>query len=338
MIAYTEGIWFLFLPDFSSTYAIHITYGRFAFLLFLLIWITSAFLRDKMSYRPWLYIHYLSYPLMAFVFIHAFQIGTYIFTIPFIKWYWIFLTGIFSVLVVWRLTRILNLDKVRYEVVSKEHKPDKITVYTLKPRRKKKLKPDTGQFIYIKPTFFGEAHPFSVLKYDEKTGEISFGIKAVGQFTRILRDIDINQTVYLEGPYGVFTKEGQNTDHKVIFAGGIGIVPFYELVKRFGGKKTIMFYSNKKLEDALYREEFAETLGSSYIDAVTREDPKDVKGNTVLKGRITEDIVKSYLNNEFLSKGKFFICGSPGFMAGITKILKDLGVPQSRVHMEEFGF
>lgn len=212
-------------------------------------------------------------------------------------------------------------------------KKDNITVYTFEPVSKS-LKPHTGQFIYIKPYFFGESHPFSVLEYDKKTGLIKFAIKKVGRFTKLLQEMAIQSIVYFDGPYGVFTKEGQNDIPKVIFAGGIGIVPFYELIKNFGRTNTILFYSNKKLEDALYRDNFVKFLGSHYLEVITKEQVND---KFVIKSRLTEDIVKKYINKDYLDKGNFFICGSPSFIAGISSILKSIGVPKTRVFVEEFS-
>lgn len=122
MFSYGETILFLFIPDFSSTIATHITYGRLAFLLYLFIWITSAMIRDKINYRPWLYIHYFSYPLLFFVFIHVFEIGTFIFAFPLIKYYCFFLLGIFILLIIFKIFRFLNIDKTRYKLIDIDSK------------------------------------------------------------------------------------------------------------------------------------------------------------------------------------------------------------------------
>ena len=103
MISYGEKITFLFLPDLSSSIAAHITYGRIASLLVLLVWLTSTFLRSNISYKKWLKIHYFSYPLMFFVFIHALDIGSFLRTFILLKVYWFSLMVLYVTIVIWRI-------------------------------------------------------------------------------------------------------------------------------------------------------------------------------------------------------------------------------------------
>jgi len=112
MFSYMEKITFLFLPDLSSSINIHITYGRFALLLVLLIWLTSTFLRKYVSHKKWLNIHYLSYPMMFFVFVHALDIGSFLTNFILIKIYWLILLALYLVLIIWRISRILIRQKV----------------------------------------------------------------------------------------------------------------------------------------------------------------------------------------------------------------------------------
>lgn len=103
MFSYAEKITFLFLPNLSTSFNAHITYGRFAFLLVILVWLTSTFLRQNISYKKWLNIHYLSYPMMFFVFLHALDIGTFLRTFMLIKVYWGTLMILYISLVIWRV-------------------------------------------------------------------------------------------------------------------------------------------------------------------------------------------------------------------------------------------
>jgi len=103
MFSYAEKITFLFFPDISSLTSIHITFGRVATLLVLLVWLTSTLLRQKVSYKKWINIHYLSYPMMFFVFIHALNIGSFLRAFIFIKVYWFTLMTLYIVLAIWRV-------------------------------------------------------------------------------------------------------------------------------------------------------------------------------------------------------------------------------------------
>jgi len=172
------------------------------------------------------------------------------------------------------------------------------------------------------------------MNFDKRTGEIEFGIKAVGPFTNKLEKLSLGKTVYIDGPYGVFTKEAQNDELKVIFAGGIGVTPFVSLIEKFGGKNTYMFYSNKHLKNALMRNKFLKELKANYKDVVTQE---KVDKNSVLEGRVDVLKIKGVLPKKVLAEAKFFLCGSPGFMAGISSALMSLGVERDKIFSEEFS-
>jgi len=119
MFSYAENIGFILFPNISSSIDMHITYGRFALLLVFLVWLTSTFLRSHISYKKWLNIHYLSYPMMFFVFIHALDIGTFLRTYIFIKIYWIALFIIYILLVMWRVWTVLSKQKINFTPLQK---------------------------------------------------------------------------------------------------------------------------------------------------------------------------------------------------------------------------
>ncbi len=120
MMVYMEKITFLFLPQFSTSSEFHITLGRLAFILVILVWITSSFFRNKLSYKKWLNIHYLSYPMMFFVFIHALDIGSYLRNFILIKVYWFTLLITYLALVIWRIWILLhNRKKLNFTPLQK---------------------------------------------------------------------------------------------------------------------------------------------------------------------------------------------------------------------------
>lgn len=334
-VAYTENLLFVFVPDFSTETAIYLSLGRVAFLLLLLAWFTSVFLRKNwISYRVWHNLHYLNYLLVPLIFLHAGKTGTFLSLWAPLKIYWLILMSSFIFVLIFRISRFLNIGSVRYRLKDKQTKASGITTYTLIPISRK-ITPSPGQFVYIRPGFFSESHPFSAMSYNAKSGELEFGIKTVGYFTKQLEVIKKGQTVYLDGPYGVFTSHGYNLDPKVIFAGGIGVTPFVELIRRFSNKDTYMFYSNRELSNALNRNEFIKELGANYKDVVSDQ---KIVNPPVISGRINEDIIRKNIRPDILKKAIFFVCGSPAFMTGVIASLKGLGIPNGKIHTEEFSF
>lgn len=333
MLAYGEKITFFFIPNFATEFGKHLILGRMAFYLYLLLWVTSALVRNKISRRVWLWLHYLSYPILFFSFLHAASIGTFLNTFVLLKVYFFILMGVFGILVLYRLSQLFDVGKFPYVLSAKKISAAGVTSYTFSPLATS-LKTQVGQFFFIKPSIFAASHPFTVMSFDENSGDLTFSIKAIGNFTNKLESIAVGQTVFLDGPYGVFTKEGQNHEPKVILAGGIGITPFVELINRFGDVNTKLFYSNRRLEDILLREQFKAQLGANYIDVISEE---KVENEPVVAGRITKDVLLSNLPEDFINKANFFICGSPSFMGGMMMVLKKLGVNKKRIFTEEFS-
>jgi len=110
MMVYMEKITFLFFPQFSTSSEFHITLGRLAIILVILVWITSSFFRNNFTYKKWLNIHYLSYPMMFFVFFHALDIGSYMNAFVFIRIYWILLLMFFIILMIWRMFKAIRIS------------------------------------------------------------------------------------------------------------------------------------------------------------------------------------------------------------------------------------
>jgi len=325
----------MLLLNFSTVYNTYVSYGKIAFYLFLVIWITSALTRKLLQYRNWLYIHYISYLMLFFMLLHPFQIGSYLQNLSFIYWYWVLLclTAISFVFI--KMVDIFNLSFYKYKVLDIKNYPGDIYTITYQPINSKILNIKPGQYFYLKKNFIGEAHPFSILEYNDSTGVLTFGIKKLGKYSSLLGDTRVGDTHYLDGPFGEFTFEGQNYEPKVILAGGIGITPFYEVVEQFGNKDTYLFYANKTLDSALYREKFKDLLKNNYYDFVEQ---KEGEKNNVFCELISGQRIKELLSHKDLNELKYFICGSPGFTKGMISCLIDLGVTRKNIFIEEFEY
>jgi predicted ferric reductase len=85
-----------------------------------------------------------------------------------------------------------------------------------------------GQFAFITFDWLEGAHPFTIASAERGDRTITFCIKALGNFTRQLaQQIQIGQTVRIEGPYGRFQLKLHNPKSRQIWiAGGIGVTPF----------------------------------------------------------------------------------------------------------------
>lgn len=97
MYSYLENFYWIITPLIGNELELHISFGRLALLIYLIIWITSVLLKSRIRYRPWLYIHYLTYPLVFLVFLHLRDIGYYWDNLPSLN---IFITILFGLYII----------------------------------------------------------------------------------------------------------------------------------------------------------------------------------------------------------------------------------------------
>jgi len=85
-----------------------------------------------------------------------------------------------------------------------------------------------GQFAFVCFNRIEGAHPFTIANADNNNGELTFAIKALGDYTtNLAQKLTTGQTVTVEGPYGRFhfKHHGANTE-QIWVAAGIGVTPF----------------------------------------------------------------------------------------------------------------
>ncbi len=331
MFAYLENWLWIFLPNFTTELDFHITLGRFALALYVLIWVTSAVLRSKLRYRPWLYIHYLSYPMVFLSLQHVEDIGNYTTNYTLLGALRIVTTLGLVIIVIARLLTWAGLFKYKYKVTNITSYGDDIFTIKLTPV-KGFIEVLSGQYLYLQAARFQESHPYSVLHFDQDTGETTFGIKAVGPQSKKLRELNLGDTVYLDGAYGIFTRESKQKTPRVYYAGGIGITPFVDAILRSDGDNTSLLYSVKDSSCILYEEELRRVLGSDLRIFTTREKASAIH----TCARISSDDCQSQLS-KYGGTTEHYICGSKAFTESMVEVLHKLKVPASQIFTEEFS-
>lgn len=322
----------LYTPDLTTDFGRNVAFGRTALFSFLFIWVTSAVLRSKIGFRPWRYIHYLTYPILIAVFLHAPEIGTFYAGSEIIPILWNVMIVIFILVLVVRILHFFKIGQTKFTLKNKEQITEDVYLYTLKPNGKK-LKIHPGQFIYLRSSIFSEEHPFSVAGY-KNNGEIQVATKLSGKYTKKLANIVEGSEILVDGPYGIFTHEvSLNPDRPVTFiAGGIGITPFLPHIVNKTNKNITLFYANRTSKNIVLLESLNAFLGKKFINVLSEENNSNYK-----KGFVSIKLLKETLGDDFI-KQHFYICGPPPMMKTIKASLTEAKVPVDRIHTEEFGY
>jgi predicted ferric reductase len=85
-----------------------------------------------------------------------------------------------------------------------------------------------GQFAFVTFDKIEGAHPFTIASSDHGDNQVTFQIKALGDYTKRLdHKLKVGQSITIEGPYGRFNLKAKKTTAKQIWiAAGIGVTPF----------------------------------------------------------------------------------------------------------------
>lgn len=165
-------------------------------------------------------------------------------------------------------------------------------------------------------------------------------VRKIGFFSSALCDLSVGDMVSITGPYGeLYPKEDAN--QLVFIAGGIGITPFYSIIKQYVRKKDArlkqltILYSNRAVEDAVFLKELrilgVVKNGLKIVNTFTRESVDKKFGE---RGRIDEKLIKKYVKNS--RECTYFICGSIDFSDSMWRILNNMSVPENKILIETF--
>jgi predicted ferric reductase len=322
-----------------------LTSGRVAITMFALAVVTSQWRKAlKLEYGIWRYAH-VGFATLGFAaaVAHILGVGNYTAT-PAKAVLWLLVTLSWLGLILWvRLFKPWRQLQAPYRVQAvRPEAADAITL-VLEPDGHdgmRSFKP--GQFAWLTiraSPFLMREHPFSIASAPEDLPRISFGIKALGDFTGGLRNIAPGEPAYLDGPYGVFSVDSfPDAAGYVFIVGGIGVTPALSMLRSLaarGDRRPLwLFYGNNTLEEVIYRteiEELTQRLDLRVIH-VLKDQPDGWTGES---GFLNAEILARHLPGD---KGGivFFLCGPPPMTAAAREALLLQGVGADRIRAEIF--
>ena len=313
----------------------------------LLLLIGTSIWRKKLGikYELWYIFHGLFALLVVFLaLVHIFIIGRYTST-PEMKAVWLLYAVLVLGLIGWyKIWTPLKEWRHRWEVV--ENRPERGDTRTLvlQPINHHGFSFHPGQFGWIKAgrTPFGLGqHPISLSSNGdvEPGGTIAFTIKNLGDWSgEEVPALKPGDTIWVDGPHGVFTMDREQAMGYVFIAGGIGITPLYSMlqtmVEREDVRPVLLFYGAADLENMTFREALtalSEQMNMTFVPVLS--DPEDGwEGET---GFISGEIMQKYLPKQY-KRFKYLICGPAPLMDAMEEALPALGVPPENVLTERF--
>jgi ferredoxin-NADP reductase len=150
--------------------------------------------------------------------------------------------------------------------------------------------------------------------------------------------LEAGALVDVDGPFGSFTFPPDPKEARFIFiAGGTGIAPLRAMLRHalaIPHQAVGLFYSARTPDEFAYESELRALAGSGQIElrqTVTRATGEDWTG---ARGRIGRTALQELVHDPATL---CFICGPPPLVDEMPKLLEELGVPRSRIRLEEWG-
>jgi predicted ferric reductase len=174
-------------------------------------------------------------------------------------------------------------------------------------------------------------HPFSITSAPGEP-RLRITVKAVGDYTRALRSLEAGAEAVVEGPYGSFSHRNVPNRRQIWLAGGIGVTPFLSMARSIGDEDRLevdFYYCVEHAEEAHFLDELRQAAASrDDFDVVLV--PRDTEGFLSAERLATEQ--------PDLDSANILICGPPAMIDNLRAQLRARGIPDVRIHAEEFGF
>ncbi len=293
----------------------------------------------KLPYRIWLFTHKFLGIAFLFAAVHSILVSSDVYSDGFLLFYFILWTLIgFGAFVSRTVFGGLFVRRSPYKVISSYTLPGNVVHIVMDPVNKP-IDFKAGQFVFVKflwsekDGIIQEIHPFSIASGpSEPNNQIRLYVKALGDFTSTLKRLQPGTIVEVEGAFGKFIPSRYTDQPQIWVGGGIGITPLLSAARNFSPNHppVDLYYSVQTRTEMVDQEALAEFL------------PKYYKQFRYFPYVFEE--TKTYLNARYIEEKSgglkdkhIFICGPPPMMKSLRSQFRQLGVPNEKIHTEEFS-
>ena len=195
---------------------------------------------------------------------------------------------------------------------------------------------------------------YSMANYPEEKGVLKFNIRIAtpppgtnfppGQMSSWTFALKPGDKVTVYGPFGEFF--AKETEAEMVFVGGgAGMAPMrahiFDQLKRLSSKRKMSFwYGARSRREMFYVDDFdgLAAANDNFKWHVALSDPADEDNWQGYTGFIHNVLLENYLKDHPAPEDcEFYMCGPPMMNAAVIKMLKDLGVEDENIMLDDFG-
>ncbi|BFM11489.1 NADH:ubiquinone reductase (Na(+)-transporting) subunit F [Simiduia litorea] len=196
---------------------------------------------------------------------------------------------------------------------------------------------------------------YSMANYPDEKGVVKFNIRIAtppprtqglppGQMSSYVFSLKPGDKITVYGPFGEFF--AKKTEAEMVFiGGGAGMAPMrshiFDQLRRLKSKRKMSFwYGARSLRELFYKEDYdmLANENDNFDWHIALSDPQPEDNWTGLTGFIHNVLFEQYLrDHEAPEDCEFYMCGPPMMNQAVIKMLKDLGVEDDNIMLDDFG-
>ncbi|OOY34454.1 NADH:ubiquinone reductase (Na(+)-transporting) subunit F [Solemya velum gill symbiont] len=196
---------------------------------------------------------------------------------------------------------------------------------------------------------------YSMANYPEEQGIIMLNVRIAtppphvpdappGIMSSYIFNLKPGDKVMISGPFGEFF--AKETDAEMVFiGGGAGMAPMrshiFDQLRRLNSKRKMSFwYGARSKREMFYVEDFdmLAAENSNFQWHVALSDPQPEDNWDGYQGFIHEVLYNEYLKDHPAPEDcEYYMCGPPVMNAAVIQMLKDLGVEDENILLDDFG-
>ena len=196
---------------------------------------------------------------------------------------------------------------------------------------------------------------YSMANYPEEEGIIMLNVRIAtpppgklhlpaGKMSSYIFSLKPGDKVTISGPFGEFF--AKETDAEMVFiGGGAGMAPMrshiFDQLKRLESKRKMSFWYGARSKREMFYEDDYNGLAAendNFEWHVALSDPQPEDNWDGMTGFIHNVLFENYLkDHEAPEDCEFYMCGPPMMNAAVIHMLKNLGVEDENIMLDDFG-